>query len=356
MRDGDFVVRLKFQGIIMLTFLFCAISAQAETFERWRSMGDVEVEGRVIAIAADTYVIDIGVALGSAEGSYYLVYSEGGDVYDDNGAHIGVYKIPQAVIRADGVSMSESVCKIVLPSKEWIIQRGDGVIPITEGSAHGMKFATYRTTPDSPRLAGYNGRWVRVSPIDTPASVIVKYFAPWVNPSLPRGYPYAAPGYYYLEFPMTAPLGVGSAHIPYTPPPRAVAPPLPAPQPPQPLYRLDRPDYVLLPDFDVDQITDARLIKTFPLTEVEMYALEIQHRGAYALYSQKRYGEALDAFSVQSLEYFGNYLSPYWAGRSAQKTKDDGQAAEWFKRALAINPNYQPAKNALNEMERAKSR
>ncbi|MDR1514376.1 MAG: hypothetical protein LBS45_01665 [Synergistaceae bacterium] len=314
-------------------------------------MGDVEIEGRVIGIAADTYVIDIGVALGSTEGSYYLVYSEGGDVYDDNGAHIGVYKIPKAVIRAEGVSMSESICKIVLPSKEWVIQRGDGVIPITEGSAHGMKFATFRTTPDSPRMPGYNGRWVRVSPISDSVSVIVKYFVPWINPGLSRGYPYAAPGYYYLEFPMTVPVGASGAEIPYAPPPRAaVAPPLPAPT--QPMYRLDRPDYVLLPDFDVNQITDARLIKTFPLTEVEMYALEIQHRGAYALYSQKRYHEALDSFSVQSLEYFGNYLSPYWAGRCAQKIKEGGEAVEWFKRALAINPDYQPAKNALTELER----
>ncbi|MDR1019835.1 MAG: tetratricopeptide repeat protein [Synergistaceae bacterium] len=327
-------------------------------------MGNVEVEGRVIAIAADTFVIDIGLALGSSEGSHYLVYSEGGEVYNAEGTLIGDYKIPKAVIKAGNVSMTESICKIVLPSKGWVIERGDGVIPITEGSAHNMKFATYRTTPDSPVSPGYNGRWVRVSPVSNPASAIVRYRVPWASPGLPQGSPLASPGYYYVEFPIAAQLPasvagisrteIPRAEIPYASPPLAVTPPLAEPL--QPLYRLERPNYVLLPDFDVNQVSDARLIKTFPLTEVEMYALEIQHRAAYGLYSQKRYSEALDAFSVQSLEYSGNYLSPYWAGRSAQKTKDDGQAIEWFKRALAINPGYQPAKNALDEMRKASRR
>lgn len=343
-------MRLKLHGIIILTLLFSAISMPAET-SGWVRMGNVEIEGRVIGIAADTFVIDIGVTLGSKEGSYYLVYSEEGAVYDDRGAHIGAYKIPKAVIRAESVSTTESSCKIALPSKEWVIERGDGVIPITEERAHVMKFATYRTTPNSPRLAGYNGRWVRVSPVDSPASVIVKYFVPWINPDLPQGSPYAEPGYYYLEFPMKAPVSVSSAKIPYAPPPLAVAPPLPEPS--QPMYRMDQPNYALLPDFDVNQVTDARLIRTFPLTEVEMYALEIQHRAAFGLYSQKRYSEALGAFSVQSLEYMGNYLSPYWAGKSAEKTGDNRQAIEWYRRALAINPGYQPAKNALDEVERA---
>ena len=142
------------------------------------------------------------------------------------------------------------------------------------------------------------------------------------------------------------------AEIPHASPPPVVLSP-PPDEPLQPMYRLEQQNYALLPDFDVDKISDARLIRTFPLTEVEMYALEIQHRTAFNLYAQKRYSEALDAFSVQRLEYMGNYLSPYWAGKSAEKTGDDMQAAEWYRRALGINPSYQPAKNALDEMERA---
>jgi hypothetical protein len=312
-------------------------------------MGNVEIEGRVIGIAADSFVIDIGVALGSKEGHYYLVYSEGGDVYDAAGALIGNYKIPKAVIRASDVSMSESICKILLPSKEWVIERGDGVIPISEASAKGMKFATYRTTPDSPSLPGYNGRWVRVSPISDPVSVIVKYHVPWINPAMPQGFPLSAPGYYYLEFPATAPFSASRAELPLTPTPSPppVAAPLPRPEPSQPLYRLNQPNYVFLPDFDVNQAADGRLIRTFPLTEVEAYALEIQHRAAYILFEQKRYREALDAFGVQSMEYLGNYLSPYWAGKSALQMNEKELARAWFSRALAINPNYKPAADAL---------
>ncbi|MDR0616535.1 MAG: tetratricopeptide repeat protein [Synergistaceae bacterium] len=347
-------MRIKSLGIAM-TFLLCAFPGLAEAIG-WVSMGNVEVEGRVIAIAADFYVIDIGVALESAKGSNYLVYSEGGEVYNAEGALIGDYKIPKAVIRASAVSTTGSICKIVLPSKEWVIERGDGVIPISEASAHSMKFATYRTTPDPPEAPGYNGRWVRVSPITDPASAIVRYHVPWVNPVMPQGSPLAAPGYYYVEFPAAAPALIlpGGAEIPrteipYASPPQAAAPP-PA-EPLQPPYWLEQPDNVLLPDFDVNQITDVRLIKTFPLTDVEMYALEIQHRSAYILFEQKRYREALYAFGTQSMEYIGNYLSPYWAGKSAQKLNEKELAIAWFSRALAINANYKPAADALKELD-----
>jgi hypothetical protein len=324
-------------------------------------MADVEIEGRVIGIAADSYVIDIGVSLGSSEGSYFLVFSEGGDVYDANDRLIGTYKIPQAVVRAKNVSTAESVCEIALPSKEWVIQVGDGVVPIRESSAHKLKFATYRTSPDAPNLQGYNGRWVRLASPEFPVSAIVKYFVPWSMPDAAQGFTMAQPGYYYMEFPILPPVVAGMTPPPPQPgyarpepaPPAQEIQPAPPLLPEPPQYRLNRQNYVLIPDFDVNRAADAKLIATFPLTQVEIYALEIEHRRAYALYESKRYREALDAFSNQSLDYLGNYLSPYWAGKTALKLNENGLARSWFERALHINPLYQPAIDALKQLDGA---
>jgi hypothetical protein len=322
-------------------------------------MADVEIEGRVIGIAADSYVIDIGVSLGSSEGSYFLVFSEGGDVYDANDKLIGTYKIPQAVIRAKNVSTSESICTIVLPSKEWVIQVGDGIIPIRESSAHKLKFATYKTSPDAPNLQGYNGRWVRVASPEFPASAIVKYFVPWNMPGAMQNFTLAQPGYYYMEFPMV-PLAVVStqgsprqSEYSRSVPRAQETQPAPSPQPEPSQYRLDRQNYPSVPDFDVNGVSDARLIETFPLTQVEIYALEIEHGRAYALYEGKRYREALDAFAGQSMNYLGNYLSPYWAGKAALNLNERTLARLWFERALDINPLYQPAIDALKQMDAA---
>jgi tetratricopeptide (TPR) repeat protein len=99
-------------------------------------------------------------------------------------------------------------------------------------------------------------------------------------------------------------------------------------------------------DFDANHIADARLIRTFPLSQVEMNDLEIQHRAAWTLYSNQQYMEAFDSFSKQAMSFRGNYLSPYWAGMTALKLNNIQVATAWFNRALEINPYFAPARNA----------
>jgi hypothetical protein len=143
------------------------------------------------------------------------------------------------------------------------------------------------------------------------------------------------------------PAGIAPAPVQPVPPPVYQAPVPPVP----PVYQSFPPS---TPDFDVNQISDARLIRTFPLTQVEMYALEIQHRGAWNLYSNKRYLEAFSAFCKQSLDYAGNYLSAYWAGVCALKLENTPVAFSWFNRALEINPYYQPAIKGLSDIANQK--
>jgi tetratricopeptide (TPR) repeat protein len=97
-------------------------------------------------------------------------------------------------------------------------------------------------------------------------------------------------------------------------------------------------------DSELNDSTDANLIKYYPLTRKERTWLATRHRGALNLYSQKKYDDAYAAFSKLADDYDGcDYLAAYWAGVTAGKLKRGGEAAAWFRRAVEVNPNYRPA-------------
>ena len=257
----------------------------------------------------------------------------------------------------ESVAASNSECRVLAPSKGWVIQRGDRVMPITAASADILKFAAFDATPAKPKIKGYSGRLVRVAPAANPPSMVVQYYHPWKLPEIDRPTKLRPPGHYFYKTPkspVTVPdarpqilPGPGPAIYPAEPPPAEppvmpVTPVLPVPSPEAYL------PYVPTPyDFDVNDITDLRLIRTFPITQVEVFALEIQHRQAWDMYSKKRYKEALEAFAEQAVLYFGNYLSPYWAGKSALMLNDPNLAEAWFNAALNINPYYRPPRDEI---------
>jgi hypothetical protein len=342
---------MKAFGGVVITSVFCLMLAASAGAE-WVTSDVSGVEGRVIGIAADTYTIDVGVSKGAAAGKKFLVYDHGGFALDANNVAVGEYRIPLAVLNVDDVATSESFCSVAHPSKDWLIQRGDGVMLVSDAFAGKLKFAAYRALPDSPD-ASYSGRWTRAPGAVNPVNVIVKYYNSVAAPQILQGSLYPE----YAGVPPYSPVQGGPA--PYVDfsyiPPVSYERPL---NPPQPLYPPVFPRYLTPPDFDVNVIADARLIRTFPLTQVEVYSLEIRHREAWSHYENKRYKEALEAFVILAQDYMGNYLSPYWAGKAAQKLGNREAAATWFNAALKINPYYQPARTALDQLlnERSKTK
>jgi hypothetical protein len=124
------------------------------------------------------------------------------------------------------------------------------------------------------------------------------------------------------------------------------APVQPQIEPPHPPFPPTPANYQVMLDFDPNQIADARVIRTLPLSQEEMNALEIQHRASWNQYDNKLFTDAFMSFSQQSFQYKGNYLSSYWAGMSALRLGNLQVADAWFNMALEINPYYQPARNA----------
>ncbi|MDR1966597.1 MAG: hypothetical protein LBQ36_07785 [Synergistaceae bacterium] len=96
-------------------------------------------------------------------------------------------------------------------------------------------------------------------------------------------------------------------------------------------------------------VSDA--MDSYPLSASEKNILGIRHRAACSMYSGKRYKDAYEAFSSLADEYSFDYIDAYWAGMSAIGLGKNGDAKAWLDRALAINPNYQPAIDARRKIK-----
>jgi hypothetical protein len=425
---------MKFLERVFLALLLCVLTVRADAATDWVRLVTDDFEGSVLSINEDKFMVDIGMSLGARRGGLFLVYADGGTILDVNGAILGSYKIPLALLRARAVSATYSVCVAVPPRKGWAIQRGDRVVPISATRAKHLRLSPYRELPDPSYVQvyhdGYKSPKGSGRPAPTPISMIAKYDYYWTTPGAPVAMP-ATPGYYYTESPVTWPVETRAVRVdspqpstrlvhqspapvvaPYTvvsvpaqnpvlvpqtnilPPtqvvvPRAYAPRtipvqqyappitqapqpqlqvptpqqyIPAPQyaqpvpqalpvqpqaePPHPPFPPNPANYQVMLDFDPNQVADARVIRTLPLSQEEMNALEIQHRASWNQYENKRFLDAFASFSQQSSQYRGNYLSPYWAGMSALRLGNLPLADEWFNMALEINPYYQPARNA----------
>ncbi|GHS95062.1 hypothetical protein AGMMS50276_09350 [Synergistales bacterium] len=256
-------------------------------------------------------LIDVGSTMGAKEGSLYLVYVEGQAIRNMSGEVIDKEKIPLAGLKVSNAESAHSTCELVAKGgKLENIRRGDKIEPITSVELKKIRFAATRPassggTRETPRMA-------RTTPTPTP------------TPTPP-----------VESRPITPPAEISR---PTTPP--AVPRQEPKETPPQPVRT----------DVATNTATDVKIIDTYPISSDEANIMKMAHIKAYSLYKGIRYKDAYQMFCKLADDYRGDYLAAYWAGMSAQKLKNNADAAAaWFDKALSINPNYQPART-----ERAK--
>ncbi|MDR1944372.1 MAG: hypothetical protein LBQ19_06070, partial [Synergistaceae bacterium] len=334
---------MRLLGKIFIALLFFAFLGRADAATEWVQLVTDDSEGRVTEINGKSYIIDAGWFEGARKGALYLVYADGREIFDSHGTRMGSYKVPLAVLKVRDATDDYSVCTVAPPSSGRMIQLGDKIIPISRSRAKRMRFASRRAVIEPAPSQTYDnitpGPPARIAPAPEAGSVMAKYDDYWIVPGGDQISAPLAPGYYYIDSPAAESNAIGTITIPAARSQSGAAPApkasqtggTPPPYPPYPSYP-NIQDSVL--DFDANKIADARLIRTFPLSQAEMNSLEIRHRAAWNLYANKRFPEAFDSFGKQSREYRGNYLSPYWAGMSALKMKNVPAAVSWFNIAL----------------------
>jgi TolA-binding protein/TolB-like protein len=273
---------------------------------------------RVVSATSDGFALDIAAP---KAGALYLVYVDGKTIYGLDGEVIGKDKLPIAILKVSAVNVGYSVANVVPQGgSPKNVQRGDKLEPISQARA---KELIPKMPKERPRTSG--------SAADALLGGDGKQ-AIARTPDENGGDPEPAE----------------SVEPAKTEEPAEEVAPAAAPKESKPTKPAAEPKVV--DGVDPNTTTDAKLIGTFPLSQGDRNMLGIQHRNAFKLYSAKRYKDALELFSKLSDDYDCNYLSAYWAGMTSLKMKDKKTAAEWFDRALSVNPNYEPAKKEREKL------
>jgi hypothetical protein len=359
----------------------------------WIKITTNEAKGQVVGVYDNAFTIDVGTDEGARIGGLYLVYSE-------RIPHKG--REPLAALRVIEAAEDYSLCRMTNYVSGRLVRVGDRIVPAAVSST--LEAVEPAVIHQSVITEGFisqggpsDGPVPSIYQITAPAAVAapvaqaapVTYAAPQVMavpaPAVPTAAvaapvvaapaaaaipepiqynyppagapaPYQVPAPYQPQtYPQPYPQAPQAQPQPYSPPPVAPAPvPVPSPfpgnvtYPPYPNYQNTGQTQL---EFDANKIADARLIRTLPLTQPDMNSLEIQFRGGMQLFAAQRYYEAFESFMRQT-SFPGNYLSPYWAGMSALKIGDAPTAINLFNNSLAINPYYEPARNALVAAQR----
>jgi curli biogenesis system outer membrane secretion channel CsgG len=254
--------------------------------------GLVDEYSQVIDVEGNEILIDAGTNTRTKEGMLYLVFADGDTVRDRDGNAIAKKKIPLAVLKVKDVENAYSTCSVAEPSKGDVIKKGDKIEPILPEVSKNMKFPKKR-----PVEAEYKKTFDQIFSEEAPASGTAES-----KPSKPK--------------------------------------------------TTETAEARVIEGFDPNHSTDAKVLETLVLTPTDRNELGIRHRGAWNMYSQKKYKEAFEVFVVLAEDYGGNYLSAYWAGMSAMRLNSYKEAVKWFDKALEINKDYSPAAEGKTEAEK----
>ena len=253
----------------------------------------------VVAVADKEATIDIGSSMGAKEGALYLVYADGKTIRGMSGEEIGRERLAFAVLKVREATPTYSNCTFVKGGKAALVRRGDKVEPISSRMIKSLKFAGSRPAASSGTFEQIFGN----APKDG-------------------------------EAPQAAPAADVTAATPETPPSAPIT------EQPKPATG----EAKVIPGFDPNRSTDAKVIETLALSVGDRNLVGIMQRNAYNKFKNGRYKDAyVDFCKAADAHPSVNYLSAYWAGVTAHKLRKTDEALQWIDKALAINPNYKPA-------------
>jgi curli biogenesis system outer membrane secretion channel CsgG/TolA-binding protein len=268
----------------------------------------------VLSASGKSVRISRGARSSVKKGDIYLVYVEGPEVFDVDGESLGRDRFPLAVVKVVDVQSGFSNCEVAASGgKASNIQRGDRIEPISSKAS--KDYVDRKVFPNErPRQRAYEETASLILGGDSRSPGADGAQAVDARPA--------------LDEPLEDGAESGA---------------------PKPSVASSRParggafEWKTVDGVDMNATTDAKLIEVYPLTSTEKNSIGIQHRGAYKLYTQKKYKDAFEAFTKLATDFNCNYLSAYWAGVCAVKLGSGKEAEKWFDHALSINGNYQPA-------------
>jgi curli biogenesis system outer membrane secretion channel CsgG len=253
----------------------------------------------------ENWLIDAGESQGVREGMLFLVYAGGEMTGTKNFAQIieeGNGNI--AVLKIVGLENNFSFGSIAPKGgNKNLIRRGDKVIPISAAQAKQLtgkkKFAASRPKEQSSALASLVGEGGKVSQPPLSSST-----APNKSEQPPQ--PLSSPA----SMPASTPAKSGRV-------------------------------------LENNSTDPAKVVATYALPPGEANTRRIALLNARKLSGKEAYDKYVELVN----SYGGDYLAAYQAGEAARKLKKNDDAKIWYDKALAINPEYRPAQDALKEIK-----
>ena len=254
-----------------------------------------EVSGeytQVLSAGGSEITLSVGATSGARKGGLYKVYADGAKVFDMDGNELGSKQIVIAAVEITDVQNNFSTGKV---NKGWgnasLIKRGDKIAPISSSEVKDLvkkkAFAKSRPhTSDISDISTLDNRSPQISSIPSPAYINNENDTPKSSRHSGR----------QLENRSTDP---------------------------------------------------ADVIPCYDLPSGELNARRIAHINANKLGRSQR---AYNKFVELANTYDGDYLAAFRAGEIAKSMRRKREAREWFEKALDINPDYAPAKRALERM------
>ena len=271
----------------------------------------------VLNVSGNEVVIDVGSTMGAKEGQLYLVYAEGKTILGMSGESLGRDKMPLAVVKVRDVASGHSTCAVASNCSLSLVRRGDKIEPVTAAKAKTMKFVSSRPAASSETFNQIFG------PKDESGAVA----------SVPQDAPAPA-----AETPAKPAVHEDKKEEPA---PAAVSSVASAPRSSAPVAQAGEAKKI--PGFDPNTSTDVKVIQTYNLDMGTSNMLRIAHVNAMNSLNSRKVKVAYEKFVEAAGKYDGHYLAAYWAGVAAHRLKKADDSLQWMNRALAINPQYQPA-------------
>lgn len=267
-----------------------AVTLAAQTLSNKIRENIVGEKPHVISLRSGEIRINKGASLGVHQGDMYLVYAEGETIYDIDGSVLDREVLNIALVEITDVQNNYSTGRI--PSG-----KNNGKFELIRRGDN-MRFITRREADDLAR------RKVFVNHRPHITSELPDVSDTSVTPVNPAG---------------NTSVGGASMHV-------------------QPVRGLE------------NSSTDpSRVIPTYGLPTGEARAREQLHRNLQKAGKTKK---AYDRYVEMSNSYSGDYLAMYQAGIIAQALGRRSDAAMWLDKALSVNPNYEPAIKAKENLNR----
>ena len=260
---------------------------------------------QVLSGGGSEITLSVGAVAGAHNGSMYRVYAEGSEVLDMRGRVIGRKTKTIAIVQVTEVQNEFSMARVIKNGgNPSLIRRGDKISPISASEAQSIikkkEIATSRPMASSFESGG---------DVDSRLSDIAG--GQTYEPSAPE--PEPEPDY-------SRSVGASS---------------------------FGRPA-----GLEDSSTNPERVIPTYSLAEGEKRSRITLHKN---LQRAGKTRNAYNRYAEMYRTYSGDYLAAYQAGMIAQALGMRSEAAQWFDRALAANPNYVPAQDAKTSLESGRS-